>query len=124
LQRTVGGIEDNFQLLEQAIRSKLIPAIVGREVSNNERDMIALPVRYGGLGLQNPCIIALREYKASLSITEELRNLIYTQDSDITKLNHETVRKKKDELKLEKEALAYLKLFWVCRKILGTGRFV
>jgi hypothetical protein len=104
LQRTVGGIEDNFQLLEQAIRSKLIPAIVGREVSNNERDMIALPVRYGGLGLQNPCIIALREYKASLSITEELRNLIYTQDSDITKLNHETVRKKKDELKLEKEA--------------------
>ena len=61
-------------------------------------------MRYGGLGLQNPVVIAEREFNASISITEELTHLIYNQDSDITKLNQQTVNKKKEEIKLKKEA--------------------
>ncbi len=103
LQRTVEGISDLFHPLEQSLRRNLIPAIIGRKVSDLERDMIALPLRYGGLGIQNPTVIANREFKASLSITKELTHLIYNQDLDITKLDNATVSKMKEEFKLEKE---------------------
>ena len=54
LQRTVPGISDLFEPLEDVIAHKFIPAIVGREVSKLQRDLLALPVRYGGLGIANP----------------------------------------------------------------------
>ena len=34
-----------------------------------ERDLLALPVRMGGLGITNPCHIAGSEYEASIAIT-------------------------------------------------------
>ena len=54
VQRTIPGIDDLFTPLEEAIRDKLIPSLVGRKVSNIERRILALPVWYGGLGLHNP----------------------------------------------------------------------
>jgi len=43
-----------FEPHEKAIREKLIPALVGREVSDAERQILALPLRHGGLGLTDP----------------------------------------------------------------------
>ena len=40
------------------IREKLIPALVGRSVSDIERRILALPVRLGGIGLSNPVLSA------------------------------------------------------------------
>ena len=103
LQRTVADIDYLFEPLEQAIRNSLIPAIVGREVSDIERDMLALPLRHGGMGIQNPVIISQREYEASKSITEELKTLIYNQDTDLTKLNRDIISVKKAELRNTKD---------------------
>ena len=91
-QRTIGDIGHLFDPLEDVIRHTLIPKLVGRDVSDLERDMIALPLRFGGLGIQNPAAIADREFAASEDITKELRNLIYRQDSDIRKLDREAVK--------------------------------
>ena len=43
-----------YESLENAIRDQLIPALVGREVSDAERQILALPLRHGGPGLTHP----------------------------------------------------------------------
>ena len=83
VQRTVPCTGHLFQSLEKVIREKLIPALVGRKVSDIERRIPALPVRLGGIGLSNP-VLADREYSASVSITRNLANVIYYQDKDLT----------------------------------------
>ena len=55
-------------------------AEIGREVSNLQRDMLALPVRYGGLGIANPVKTADREYETSRKVTENLTELIKQQE--------------------------------------------
>ena len=70
IQRTLDGISPLFQPLEDCIRQKLIPSIVGRNVSDLERRIFSLPVRYGGLGISNPVETCNREYQASKTITE------------------------------------------------------
>ena len=47
-----------FQPLEDVIREELIPAIVGRKISDMERKILALPVRLGGIGILNPTEMA------------------------------------------------------------------
>jgi len=42
-----------FETLENATRDQLIPALVEREVSDAEGQILALPLRHGGLGLIN-----------------------------------------------------------------------
>ena len=39
-----------LQSLERAISDALIPSLIGRNCSKAERDLVALPVRMGGLG--------------------------------------------------------------------------
>ena len=63
VQRTIADTTHLFQPLEDAIREKLIPSLIGREVSDVERRLLALPVRFGGLAIQNPVNTADREYK-------------------------------------------------------------
>ena len=103
IQRTIEGISELFKPLEDAISQSLIPAILGREVSALERDMLALPLRYGGLGIQNPEKTSVREYIASKKITNQLTALIVNQDQDLSKLDKSLISKTKADLKLEKE---------------------
>ena len=103
IQRTIEGISELFIPLEEAIRTVLLPAIFNRPLTDIERDMIALPLRHGGLGIQNPVIIADREFSASQRITEPHANLIYDQDHDLSKLDLTAIAKMKAALKTEKE---------------------
>jgi len=68
-----------FEPLENAIRDQLIPAVVGREVSEAEKQILALPLRHGGLGLTDPRETAKTECKHSTQITDKLTTKIYTQ---------------------------------------------
>ena len=53
--RTIPGVEDLFQPLEQVIRHQFLPALTGRlALSDTERELIALPARLGGLGIPDP----------------------------------------------------------------------
>ncbi len=107
LQRTVEGISEYFVPLEEAIREKLIPVLVGRPVSDIEREMLSFPYRYGGLGIQNPVETADREYTTSVKITEGLTKLIIDQNMDISQYDEEQTKATKKNLKAERET--YLK---------------
>ena len=59
LIRTIPDIKDFLQPLEDVIHQSFIPALFGRPLcSPTERDLYALPVRLGGIGLINPCSAA------------------------------------------------------------------
>jgi len=56
IMHTIPNIQDLLQPLEEAIHQLFIPAFFGSPLcSAVERDLYALPVRLGGLGLVNPC---------------------------------------------------------------------
>ena len=57
VQRTIPEISHLFEPLEGVIRDNLIPAIVGKTVSDIERRMLDLSVRFGGIGIQNPVFV-------------------------------------------------------------------
>ena len=101
IQRTIEGISELFKPLEDAISQSLIPAILGRKVNTLECDMLALPLRHGGLGIQNPTKTSDREYEASKKITEQLTELILNQDQDLSKVDKSQISKTKADLKLE-----------------------
>ncbi len=103
LQRTVDGISEYFKPLEDALRNKLIPALIGRQVSDDERTMLSLPYRFGGLGIQNPVETADHEYKTSVAVTKNLTQQIIAQDMDVNKVNMVESRDTKRRLRAEKE---------------------
>ena len=79
IQRTVPEISEYFDELEYEIHNTLLPAIVGREISYLEREIIALPVRLGGLGIPMPNKESKYEYEASRQITHGLKEIIISQ---------------------------------------------
>ena len=77
LSRTILHISPLLQPLEDRIRHRLIPALTGRPPPNDsERELLALPVRLGGLGIVNPTLLPNTEYQASVEVTAPLKDLI------------------------------------------------
>ena len=88
--------------LEYAIANVLLPVITDHTCSENERDVLALLVRMGGLGITNPCKAATIEYSASVNITAPLVEQITSQthnppDEEEVRKKQQASRKKKDE---------------------------
>ena len=50
----------------------LIPAITERKCNQLDRNILALPVRLGGLGLGNSSLEARREYASPVKVTKPL----------------------------------------------------
>ena len=65
--------------------------------------MLALPVRFGGIGIQNPVDTADIEYNTSVRITEALKRLIYNQETTLENLNQDHVKETISQTKKEKE---------------------
>ena len=76
--RTSPSISHHLQPLEDIIKSKLIPSILGREVSDFEQELLSLPVQ-GGLGISIPTKIANDQYIASKEISQPLVDSIVLQ---------------------------------------------
>ena len=102
VQRTIPDIDHLFTPLEEAIREILIPAIIGRKISNIERRIMALPVRLGGLGIRDPTK-ASEEFRASSKITRNLTQVILNQERDFSNYDEERVKKSIAEVKAEKD---------------------
>ena len=73
--RTLPDIQDLLEPLENAISKVLIPAITEHRSSQLHRDILALPVCLGGLGMTNPCLEANFEQSSSVKVT----NLVVQQ---------------------------------------------
>ena len=87
IQRTIPDIKDLFEPLEEAIREIFIPAIIGRKISDLERKIFSLLVRFGGMGIPNPVQCADREYGTSVAVTKNLTHLIINQERDLRNYN-------------------------------------
>jgi hypothetical protein len=103
LQRTIPNSGQYFHPLENAISQKLIPAIIGRNINDVERRLLALPVRFGGLGIQNPTITAETEFKNSILATRNLTRIIQDQETNLNNYNEDLVKYEVARLKAEKE---------------------
>ena len=60
-----------------------IPVITGHTCTVVECDLLALPVRMGGLGITKLCHIVASEYEASIAITEPLVIQIAAQTQEL-----------------------------------------
>ena len=80
LSKVCKDIEHLFKPLEKIIRQKLLPALTGRnEISDTERELMALPVRLGGIDISDPTSLLTQNYDASKKITAPLNNLMKKQ---------------------------------------------
>ena len=78
---TVLDIDDLLQPLDNAIHQHLIPALTGQpSCSSIVRDLLALPVRLGCLGLRDPSATSSDSFQSSERITAPLVALIISQD--------------------------------------------
>ena len=102
-QRVIGGIPHLFQPLEEAIKGDFIPALCGRSLSDVERRIVALPYRYGGLGICDPTASSEEEYQASKKITAQLTQLIYQQNTDTSEFDHNAMKEIKKAVRKEKD---------------------
>ena len=104
--RTIPNIGHLLQPLEDIIRQKLIPSLTGRPPPNDrERELVALPVRLGGMGLINPTMIADQEYKASKEVTKSLTQCLIDQCqeySDETEAEQRRAKREARKLKRQK----------------------
>ena len=50
----MSDIKELLEPSEHAISDALIPSITGHTCTTSERELLALPMRKGGLGLENP----------------------------------------------------------------------
>ena len=100
---TIPDISELLLPLEHTIGQKLIPAITGGQICfDNERILLSLPTRYGGLNISLFHETAKFEYQNSRIIAKQLTNLIINQDSIYT-VNSSDISKLKSKIKAEKE---------------------
>ena len=79
--RTIPEIKEHLDPLEDTIHHKLIPAIIGTEVSKDHRNLLSLPPKLGGMGIINPTEIAEDEFQNSKQLTKELQEFIVQQNN-------------------------------------------
>ena len=102
--RTLPGVEYLLEPLERVIADVLIPSITDHHCTTpSERDLLALPVRLGGLGIINPSQDADLEYQASMKTTAPLVEKIVSQahekpDDAIVNSLQQSVRREKNEV--------------------------
>jgi hypothetical protein len=77
LLRTTKDIGHLLQPIEDVLRHDLIPAITGqRAISDEERELFALPTRLGGLGIEIMPKVADHLFTSSQAITHPLKEAI------------------------------------------------
>jgi hypothetical protein len=101
--RTIPGIDKHLQRIESVLRHEFIPAITGGHIcSDMERNLLALPVKLGGLGIDNICKRATSEYHASRKVTNDLVENIKNQNK-VTAEGQQTNQIKNEVKKTRRE---------------------
>ena len=78
-QRTLPDVDELLEPLERAVADSLIPSITNHNCSNEERNLLSLPVRFVGMGITNPNEDAASQYTSSVVSTTHLTERIVAQ---------------------------------------------
>ena len=79
LQRVTPNCGNLFNTIENVLSTLFIPSLLGHNCSPHERLLFSLPVRMGGLNIQNPMTTADFVYSASRSAVQFLVDSIQNQ---------------------------------------------
>ena len=107
--RTIPGMGEFLQPLDDVINQKLLPAILGTNtIQEQERNLYALPIRSGGLGIPIFTDKASNDFHTSLRITAPLAAIMVTQgntlpDPAIVKATRAEERKLNNNLEKQHE---------------------
>ena len=83
LMRTIPDVSPLLQPLENAIKDSFLSVLLkGHQLSDEERAILALPPRLGGLGIVNPVEMAATEHQNSIRLTAALTENIVAQNAD------------------------------------------
>ena len=97
LSWAIADIGELMRPLENCIRYSFIPAITnGHKCNDEERRILTLPPRLGGLGVPNPVTSADQEYNNSLKVTSALAERIITEEqwNDVGEQNIKEIKSK------------------------------
>ena len=102
--RTVDGVSNLFTRLDRAIDTLIQNLFFGHKLSEEEREIVSLPVRMGGggVGMIIPSEICEIQFKNSESITSPLSNAIIEQ-RELTKEDKAATKERKTEVKRNTE---------------------
>ena len=81
--RTIANISELLIPLDSIIRNEFIPALFGTSISPNQRELLALPIKEGGLGLRTWCKEADISHNTSKTFTKPLQEQIKNQTIDL-----------------------------------------
>ena len=92
VMRTISNIRDDLKPLEDAIRNTFIKALFTGYICNDiEMTLLALPKKFGGMGIIMPSGIYDDEYQNSLKITDHTKMKTIKQEM---RYGHDTESKK------------------------------
>ena len=97
MSRTIADIGELMRPLENCISYSFIPAITnGHKCNDDERIILTLPPRLGGLEIPNPVTSVDQECNNSLKVTSALTERIITQEqwNDVDKQNIKEIKSK------------------------------
>ena len=77
------GMEMYMKPLDNLITEKLIPSILGSNITKNDRELYSLSIREGGLGMSVLTEAATSEFTASTEINAPLAAIIVMQGYDL-----------------------------------------
>ena len=85
-QRTMASAGPFLKPLEKAIRDKFLPALFNSSspLTDVERALYALPVKLGGLAIENPVLSAGLEYESSKLLTRNLTSDILASKKSLS----------------------------------------
>ena len=80
-------MEEYLKPLDDAINLRLIPALVGSNISNEELALFSLPIRDGGMGIPILTEATPNEFLSSTTVNALLAAIIALQGTDLPDAN-------------------------------------
>ena len=106
LQRVLPSNDDSYEGIERAINNSFLPSLFGSNVTQNERLLLSLPVRMGGLNIKNPSFTSSLSYKASRDATSYLVNVIKENQDFESEIHFDNINTSKKLIYKEYDVLA------------------
>jgi hypothetical protein len=108
--RTIPGFEKYVKPLDDLITYCFLPTLFGSALTDTERELVSLPTRMGGMGINILSTKAVRDFNSSLQVTANHVDKIKEQGQDAPKDNSDCIAViKADNEKQRQELLGEVK---------------
>ena len=101
--RTLHNISENLKPIDKVLEEQFLPALFGREITDDDRELLALPVKEGGLGIRRIHDNSQQNYATSKHITTPLIIEIIKQsdslpdEEDVTEARSDALAKVRED---------------------------